>query len=846
MSFPSMLVIIITSLLFVLSHISFAIDTITQSTSFLDGSTLVSKDGSFELGFFGNSSNRYIGIWYKNIPVRRVVWVANRDNPTKDNSSKLIINRDGNLLLLNHNESLVWSINATKKISSPVFLQLLDNGNFVLRYKNSNSNSNSNSESNLGGEENFLWQSFDYPCDTILSEMKFGWNKKTGFEKRLAAWRTADDPSSGNLTITMMHTSNPETIIWKGSTKYYRSGPWNAQTSGVVGLKTNPLYNFEFINNEDEAYYMYTLKNKSVVSIMVINQTLSSRQRLIWVPESKTWSIYQSLPLDGCDVYNICGPNGHCIIDGSPMCQCLDGFKPKSYERWNAMNWTQGCVQSGNWSCGVKNQDGFHKFVGMKFPDTTNSWINLNMTLDNCKMKCLQNCSCTAYTYLDPTGKVSGCSLWFDDLLDLRLSQSSGQDLYVRTDTSSEIDAKHGQRKNVILAVSIPISIALLMLLALSYIYITKVKHKGKNLKDGNEDFELPLFDVSTMLKATNNFSFNNKLGEGGFGPVYKGTLIDGQIIAVKRLSGKSEQGLIEFKNEVILCAKLQHRNLVKVIGCCIEGEEKILLYEYMPKRSLDLFIFDSVQSKLLNWSMRFNILNGIARGLQYLHQDSRLRIIHRDLKASNILLDNEMNPKISDFGLAKMFGGDQIEGKTRRIIGTYGYMAPEYVIHGLFSIKSDVFSFGVLLLEIISGKKNRSLTYHEHDHNLLWHVSLTLNNSFAFINILNNNSVKFLKAWRLWREGVPHELIDNCLKDTCVQHEALRCIQIGLLCVQHIPDYRPNMPHVIMMLGGESTLPQPKEPGFLIEMISIEEQSFSERQASSVNEVTLSIISSR
>ncbi|CAK8537782.1 unnamed protein product [Lathyrus sativus] len=817
MAFPSML-IIIANLIFVISQISFATDTITQSTPFLDGSTLISKDGTFELGFFGNFSNRYIGIWYKNIPVRRVVWVANRDNPTKDVSSKLIINQDGNLVLLDHNESLVWSINATRKILSPVVLQLLDNGNLVLRYENSNSNLGLN----LGDEENFLWQSFDYPCDTILPEMKFGWNKKTGFEKRLVAWRTANDPSSGDLTITMMHTSNPEGIIWKGLTKYYRSGPWNAQTSGVVGLKTNPLYNFEFINNKDEAYYRYTLKNKFVISIMIINQTLLSRQRLIWVPKSKTWSVYQSLPLDACDFYNVCGVNGHCIIDGSPMCQCLDGFKPKSYQQWNAMDWSQGCVRSGNWSCGVKKRDGFHKFVGMKFPDTTNSWIDLSMTLENCKMKCLQNCSCTAYTYLNPTRVVSGCSLWFEDLTDLRLSQSSGQDLYVRTDTSSDIDVKHGLEKKVTLAVSITLSMTLFTLFVISYIYITKAKHKGKNLQWGHEDFELPLFDVSSILKATNNFSFENKLGEGGFGPVYKGTMVDGQIIAVKRLSESSEQGLIEFKNEVILCAKLQHRNLVRVLGCCIEGEEKILLYEYMPKKSLDLFIFDSVQSKLLDWSMRFNILNGVARGLQYLHQDSRLRIIHRDLKASNILLDNEMNPKISDFGLAKMFGGDQIEGKTRRIVGTYGYMAPEYVINGFFSIKSDVFSFGVLLLEVISGKKNRPLTYHEHDHNLIW------------------------QAWRLWREGVPHELIDIGLKDTCVQNEALRCIQIGLLCVQHVPDYRPNMPHIIMMLGSESTLPQPKEPGFLNEMISTKEKFISKRKTSSVNEITLSILSSR
>ncbi|MBA0761380.1 hypothetical protein Gotri_024034, partial [Gossypium trilobum] len=188
--------------------------------------------------------------------------------------------------------------------------------------------------------------------------------------------------------------------------------------------------------------------------------------------------------------------------------------------------------------------------------------------------------------------------------------------------------------------------------------------------EQGKEDLELPIFDFATISTATNNFSSDNKLGQGGLGPVYRGTFIDGQEITVKRLSKNSGQGIEEFKNEVTLIAKLQHRNL---------------------------------------------------RG--YLHHDSRLRIIHRDLKASNILLDNDMNPKISDFGLARKFGVDQIQAKTKRVVGTYGYMSPQYALDGLFSMKSDVFSFGVLVLEILSGKKNRGFSHPDHDHNLLGHA---------------------------------------------------------------------------------------------------------------------------
>jgi hypothetical protein len=414
--------------LLLFSKISSAIDTITQTQSLSDGSTLVSKGDIFELGFFnlGNSSNRYVGIWYKNIPVRRVVWVANRDNPIKDNSSKLIISSDGNLVLLNQNQTLLWSTNITTKvaISSPI-VQLLDDGNLVLKNEKQNN-----------VDENFLWQSFDYPSDTILPGMKAGWDKKKGLDRNIVAWKNWDDPSSSDYTSAMVLTPNPESFIWKGSTKVYRTGPWTGpRSSGIVGLTENPIYNYEFVNNEDEVYYLFTLKNSSVVSIVVLNQTTSVRQRLIWISESKTWNAYLTLPQDNCDVYNICGKNGLCTLNESPICQCLDGYKPKSPQQWNATDWRQGCVRNGNWSCGVKNRDGFKRIAGMKLPDTTYSWIDEKMTLEKCKAKCLENCSCSAYSNLDSTGKGLGCSIWFGDLIDLRVSQS-GQDLYIRIDSS--------------------------------------------------------------------------------------------------------------------------------------------------------------------------------------------------------------------------------------------------------------------------------------------------------------------------------------------------------------------------------------------------------------------------
>ncbi|KAH9688410.1 cysteine-rich receptor-like protein kinase 10 [Citrus sinensis] len=338
------------------------------------------------------------------------------------------------------------------------------------------------------------------------------------------------------------------------------------------------------------------------------------------------------------------------------------------------------------------------------------------------------------------------------------------------------------------------------------------------------ESQEFPLFPLHLAVEATQHFSDENKLGEGGFGPVYKGKLADGKEIAVKRLSRTSGQGLQEFKNEVTLIAKLQHKNLVRLLGCCLEENESLLIYEYMPNKSLDVFLFDSMRSVQLDWKRRISIINGIARGLLYLHEDSRLKIIHRDLKASNVLLDHEMNPKISDFGMARIFGGNQSEANTNRIVGTYGYMAPEYAMEGLFSVKSDVFSFGVLLLEIISGKKNSGFYLSELGQSLLSYT------------------------WKLWCEGEALELMDPVLKQSSVAAELLKFIHIGLLCVQEDSADRPTMSSMVVMLASDTvTLPQPTEPAFSVgRNVARPGQFSSGAEVCSVNEVTLSNVTPR
>ncbi|KAJ0733731.1 putative protein kinase RLK-Pelle-DLSV family [Helianthus annuus] len=766
-----------------------AAGTISASQTVRYNETIVSPQETFELGFFspGNSTNHYVGIWYKKISIKTVVWVANRNAPLSDATGELTLTLQGVLILRDTTMgTIVWSSenSSTTSVMNPIG-QLLDTGNFIIYEEGDDHN-----------QEDPIWQSFDFLTDTLLPGMKNGKNLVTGIERYYTSWKSEDDPAAGDFSVRLDSRGYPELLILRdGKEIEFRSGPWNGlRFSGSPNMKPNPIFNFTFIVNQREIYYQYNLLNTSVYTRLVVQPT-GHIERLLWHDSKQKWDFHSDPESDHCDQYAVCGPFASCNIYNSPVCSCLKGFEPISPDEWRVADSTHGCRRTARLDCGPG--DGFIRYTNLKLPETRRSWYNQTMTLVECEKMCKTNCSCTAYTYSNISGTGSGCLLWFGNLTDIRTFAENGDTLYVRV-SASELDSIKnskssgaGRRVRVLVPMAL---VVLAMLLSICLFYRYNMKKKQQQETSGNnDDLELPLFGLSTLLKATNNFSINNKLGEGGFGPVYKGVLKGEQEIAVKRLAKTSTQGLHEFKNEVILISKLQHRNLVKLLGYCIEGAEKMLIYEYMPNKGLDSIIFDKTQSELLDWPARYHIILGIARGLLYLHQDSRLRIIHRDLKVSNILLDTDMNPKISDFGLARIFGGNQLEANTNRVVGTYGYMAPEYAGSGIFSIKSDVYSFGVLVLEIVCGEKNKEFVYKDNWNNLLGYV------------------------WVLHNEGESLQLVAKCLGESVNVSQVLRSIHVGLLCVQRHPEDRPTMTSVIMMLGSEGPLPSPKEPGFYV-----------------------------
>ncbi|KAF3944775.1 hypothetical protein CMV_028793 [Castanea mollissima] len=658
-----------------------------------------------------------------------------------------------------------------------------------------------------------------------------------GLNRILTSWKAKDDPGIGNCSFILnTNSSSPELFLYKGNILWWRSGHWNGiGWSGIPTSSSNDsVMNFNLFDNQHETYTIWGLRypDVSLLSRLVVNGS-GSIQRFVSEISDQEWDILGTVPLDRCDNYGRCGAFGKCQVQNGTEfeCTCLPGFEPTSPSEWSARNATSGCVKKHGRASICKSGEEFVKVENVKLPDSSFARIDEKLSLKECEQKCLENCSCTAYGGVDVKEEV-GCMRWHGELMDTRVLDG-GQNLYVRVD-AFELDHFKGffanKRRQAIMILALVVTSFLIFLRAHCLI---KRKRKGKRQSSDSSNFEdfpsrrefdgskrnssFPVFDLRTIIAATDNFSAANELGKGGFGSVYKGLLQNRMEIAVKRLSKYSGQGVEEFKNEVALIAKLQHRNLVRILGCCIQGEEKMLVYEYLPNKSLDSFIFDETKKLCLDWGKRFEIICGIARGILYLHQDSSLRIIHRDLKVSNILLDNTLNPKISDFGMARIVGGDQIEVNTNRVVGTYGYMSPEYAMQGVFSIKSDVYSFGVLLLEIIAGKKNGTCYHDGLSPYLIEHV------------------------WDLWREGKAMEIVDASLGETYPANEVLRCIQIGLLCVQEHARDRPTMLTIVFMLGNDTPLPSPKQPAFISTSTNNNRDMLT-----SINEVSISEIDGR
>ncbi|XP_059656944.1 G-type lectin S-receptor-like serine/threonine-protein kinase CES101 [Cornus florida] len=776
-------------------------------------SPLVSEGGYFALGFFNITATAftnftvtdftYFGIWdtYNFYDQKEIVWVANPNTPISDNSGVVTIDSTGRLKLMNGGSTVV---NISDEVGTGnVSATLKDSGNFVVKDETDNT---------------ILWQSFDHPSRTLLPGMKLGYNLTTRQNWTLTSWLTDDSLATGAFTLSWEPTQESgQLVIRHRGEPYWTSGELKDQNFEHMLLLNNYNLNLSYVSASDGSYFTY----------------------------SNIGGYNRFGMLSGLDLY----PDGTIVASDNVTAV----FSP--YQFCYGYQSDDGCENFTVPECRSRG-DTFRQMRAafMDNPETYDS--NSSLSISDCMKKCWNNCSCVGFTNSIRQGV---CVFWFGNL-NYTLDDPDTEKKYVMVPENSPTEppnsfiepsnSSKGNKWWIWLIISVAISLLMLSLGCFYYSRMRKLRKEGEekkmqeqylfeltasdNLNNGNEaeneareGSNLKIFTFASIAAATDNFSEENKLGKGGFGPVYKGRLPEGREIAIKRLSRTSGQGLVEFKNELILIAKLQHTNLVRLLGCCIHGEEKMLIYEYMPNKSLDFFLFDQAKQKLLNWEKRLNIIEGVAQGLLYLHKFSRMRVIHRDLKASNVLLDENMNPKISDFGMARIFKPNETEAITNRVVGTYGYMSPEYAMEGNFSVKSDVFSFGVLVLEIVSGRKNTSFYHLDRPLNLIGY------------------------AWELWKEGTALELNDPTLSNSCSEHHLLRIIHVGLLCVQESAEDRPTMSEVISMLSNETMpLPAPKQPAFFTgrsvpQAISSETNESSSKDRS-INGLTISEMEAR
>ncbi|KAK1368292.1 G-type lectin S-receptor-like serine/threonine-protein kinase CES101 [Heracleum sosnowskyi] len=709
-----------------------------QGESINSTTTLVSNNQLFAMGFFHlrDSNLSYLGIWYTNssegLNINHPAWIANRDAPIHNSTGVLTVDSASGNLIISHSDAenpiVLYSGRGLNRM-----LKLLDNGNLVLK------------EGNI-----VLWQSFDHPTDALLPGMKLGIDHMTNWTWSLTSWIGKNNPASGAFTLEWDHRERMLVVKFRGKT-YWTSGKLinnNFEYIRPMVEFINLNYKFKIISNEDQEYFFYTLMVDPVF-------TPESRKKLSGWRLDYQGNIFdedrpQIAGVDNCYGYNTRSSPPHTFYAGcklweQPMCRDHLQFE----------------IQTGYFENNVSHLND----------------SNASLSYSDCKVRCWEDCNCFGFINNGDTG----CTFYRGNNLKFHSSGNYPKVYVLPPANPSE------KRKKLIMIIVIVVAVSSFLVLLSSLLYCRRRKNKQAKKTEIQELLtlkgytdtinalgddvknDLRFFSFTSIVAATRNFSADNKLGEGGFGPVYKGEF-SGQEIAVKRLSKKSTQGLTELKTELILIAKLQHTNLVRLLGCCIHRQEKMLIYEYMPNKSLDSFLFNESKREHLTWERRFRIIEGIAQGLLYLH------IIFK-------LSSSETN--------------------TCRVVGTHGYMAPEYVMEGIFSMKSDVYSFGVLILEILSGRKINSFNHVEGPLNLV-----------AF-------------AWELWNRDAALELMDPSISNSCIEHQFLRCVHLGLLCVEENALDRPTMINLVSMLGNDTAiLPLPARPAFCTRSRACEKQS--------------------
>lgn len=671
---------------------------------------LHSPNDAFSAGFLSVGDNAYcFSVWFnnaRNSSDLAVVWMANRDFPVNGKRSELLLLKTANLILLDAGKSIIWATNTSSDSFAQLFLE--DTGNLVLRDLKSV----------------VLWQSFDFPTDTLLP-----YQNLTRFTQLISSRRQGSYSSgyykmffdNGNLLRLLYDGPNVSSIYWPYPWLLSRDAGRNADNNTRIAF-FDPLGNFSssdsfsFITSD----YGRVLQRRLKLDFDG-NARMYSRQH-----KQDDWYVSWEVKLQPCQIHGMCGPNTTCGYDPHTggNCACLPGYK-----RLDAMDWSYGCEPDFQLSCSA-NDSRFLRIKNLDFYGYDYGSF-YNYTYKECKSMCLQLCNCKGFQ-LSFTSGSNGAFTCYPKTLLLNGYNSPNFEgsFYLRLPKNGFISNAETFQRQVgsSISCSIPSQVQLdrtytkspenatvkfvlwfasgmgcfeLMMILFTWCFFIRNRQKSQRDSQGNMYVATGFrkFSYQELKEATKSFS--EEIGRGAGATVYIGVLSDQRVAAIKYLNGAA-QGEQEFLAEVNVIGRLNHMNLIEMWGYCLKGKRRLLVYEYMKLGSLA----DNLQSKALNWRKRYDIALGIARGLAYLHEECLEWILHCDVKPQNILLDTDYQPKIADFGLSKLLKRNDIDASDfSRIRGTRGYMAPEWVYNAPITSKVDVYSYGIVVLEMLTGK---------------------------------------------------------------------------------------------------------------------------------------------
>lgn len=721
-----------------------------------NGRFLRSNNSAFALGFYTGVDVKTFVLVVIHINSSKVVWTANRGKLVS-NSDKFIFGNDGNVYLQT-TTGLAWSTDTAGKKARTMILQ--DSGNLVL----------------IGdGSGGILWQSFGHPTDTLLHGQEF-----------TEGMRLKSFPNHNNLSL-YLEIKSGDLVLYAGYQMpqiYWSitsdSRKTNASVTGKVHSVSLASSSWNFYDQNKALLWQFMFSESSNPDDLwaaILGSDGSITFNNLHLGKSVTAEATK-IPQNSCGAPEYCDPYYVCYFEN--WCQCPPSLDAKF-----------GCKLQSLSACSHSNDQMGFFYVGEKLDYFAIPYTApvLKTNLNSCMEVCRDNCSCNVLFFDNSSGK---CFL-FDEIGNYQRSDQGthGYVSYMKILSSSSKGS--GNRKKEALMI-IFLSLATIAVIGglvyIGYRYRQKTQkledYSQENLDDDNfldSISGMPLrFSYNDLSEATRNFS--TKVGQGGFGSVYLGVLPDETRLAVKKLEGVG-QGKKEFRAEVSTIGSIHHVHLVKLKGFCVEGAHRLLVYEFMSNGSLDRWIFKSnEQNATLDWPTRYNIALGTAKGLAYLHEECEGKIVHCDIKPENVLLDDNFMAKVSDFGLAKLMSREESLVYTT-LRGTRGYLAPEWITNNPISEKSDVFSFGMVLLEIIGGRKN----YDPKESPEKAHFP-----SYAL---------------KMLEEGKAQEIVDARMEVEASDERVITSIKVALWCIQDDMNLRPPMTKVVQMLEGLCDVPQ-------------------------------------